>query len=178
MSTSIEDQERVFLHAMSLMRDGDNGSGEICKTLRLNGINDILGIFGLSKGEIEGLEYKEDRQTFKLNRGQLSMICVLSAYNTNHIRAGVPLKILGWLNITQEMFDDFHIIYNPADYFVPTSGSSATSSTTGISSSGTGKTIATDLVQELKRGIKRDPSLFMELKDFKQWDPWYIDTKA
>ena len=178
MSTSIEDQERVFLHAMSLMRDGDNGSGEICKTLRLNGINDILGIFGLSKGEIEGLEYKENRQTFKLNRGQLSMICVLSAYNTNHIRAGVPLKILEWLNITQEMFDDFRIIYNPADYFVPTSGSSATSSTTGISSSGTGKTIATDLVREFKRGIKRDPSLFMELKDFKQWDPWYIDTKA
>ena len=110
MSTSIEDQERVFLHAMSLMRDGDNGSGEICKTLRLNGINDILGIFGLSKGEIEGLEYKENRQTFKLNRGQLSMICILSAYNTNHIQAGVPLKVLEWLNVTQEIFDDFCIL--------------------------------------------------------------------
>ena len=168
---SIEDHEKVFLHAMSLMK-------EICKTLRMNGITNILGIFGLSKGEIEGLVYKENRQTHKLNRGQLSMICVLSAYNTNHIQAGVPLKILEWLNVTQEMFDDFRIIYNPADYFLPTSSLSATSSTTGISSSGTGKTIATDLVREFKRGIKCDPSLFMELKDFKQWDPWYIDTIA
>ena len=35
-----------------------------------------------------------------------------------------------------------------------------------------------DLVRDFKRGIKRDTTLFPILKDSKQWDPWYINTKA
>ena len=67
MLVSADDHEKVFIHAMTLMKDGDNSSGEICKTLKHNGITDIIGIFGMSKSKIEGLEYKENRQTFKLN---------------------------------------------------------------------------------------------------------------
>ena len=163
MSVSIEDYEKVFLHAMFLMKDGDNGSGEICKTLKRNGITDIIGIFGMSKSEIEGLEYKENKQTFKLNRGQLSMICILSAYNTNHIWAGVPLKVLEWLNVTQEMFDDFRIIYNPVEYFGPVTNLSNTPSVTGISLSSSGRTTAHDPVREFKCSIKCDPQQWRQL---------------
>ena len=132
---------------MTLMKDRDNGSGEICKTLKCNGITDIIGIFGMSKSKIEGLEYKENRQTFKLNQGQLGMICILSAYNTNHIQAGVPLKILEWLNVTQEMFDNFPIIYNPAEYFGPATNPSNTSSVTGTSLSNSGRTTVHDPIR-------------------------------
>ena len=170
MSVSAEDQDKVFLHAMALMRDGEDDSGEICKTLKRNGITNIIGIFVLKQIEIEGLDYKEKGNTFKLNRGQLSMICILSAYNTNHIRAGVPLKILDWLTVTHEMFDEFRILYNPAEYFiVPTT---TASSTTGTPSSNPGRTPPFDPIQDFKRCIKRDPSMFPVLKDSKQWDPW------
>ena len=36
----------------------------------------------------------------------------------------------------------------------------------------------TDLVSNFKKGIKRDPTLFESLKDQKQWDVWWINTKA
>ena len=106
------------------------------------------------------------------------MICILSAYNTKHVRAGVPLKVMDWLTVTHEMFDGFRIVYNPLDYFATVSNASTTSSTTTTSSSGAAKTTQFDPIRDFKRGIKRDPSLFPVLKDSKQWDPWYVDTKA
>ena len=33
-------------------------------------------------------------------------------------------------------------------------------------------------LRDFKRGIKRDPTLFPVLKDTKQWDAWYVETKA
>ena len=92
MSVQTTDEERIFLHTMDLMNDGADGSGEICKTLKLNGITDIIGFFALTKAEIETLEYKDGCQTNSLNQGQRSMICILSVYNTSHIRAGMALK--------------------------------------------------------------------------------------
>jgi len=35
-----------------------------------------------------------------------------------------------------------------------------------------------DLLSEFKKGIKRDASLFVVLKDLKQWDSWYCSTVA
>ena len=81
-----------------------------------------------------------------------------------------------WVHVTKDQFSEFRIIYNPADYLNP-STSSTTPSTSG-SRSGTGTPRTQDIVRDFKRGIKRDPSLFPVLKDAKQWDPWYIETKA
>ena len=184
MAVSKDDQEKVFLHVMGLMKDGNDGSGEICKTLRRNGIEDIMGIFALTKQEIEDLEYKESNKKFRLLKGQHSMLCIISSFSTKHIRGGAPLKIMDWLMVTLAEFDDFRIIYNPAEYFPPVPSIPGTS-TSGISPgvpSGAGVSSAAprghDLVRDFKRGIKRDTTLFPMLKDSKQWDPWYIDTKA
>ena len=43
---------------MDLMKDGANGSGEIYRIFKQNGITDIMGIFALTKDDIEDLEYK------------------------------------------------------------------------------------------------------------------------
>ena len=45
MVVSAENHEEVFLHAMGLMKDGADGSREIYKTLKINDISDIIGIF-------------------------------------------------------------------------------------------------------------------------------------
>ena len=142
-----------------------------------------MGIFALTKQEIEDLEYKENNKKFQLLKGQCSMLRIVSALNTKHIRGGTTLKIINWLMITLEVFDNFRIIY-PAEYFLPVPGTPSTS-TTGTSlgvPSGAGVPSAASkdhaLAQDFKRGIKHDTTLFPMLKDSKQWDPWYIDTKA
>ena len=75
------------------MKDGYNGSGEIYKTFKQNGIIDIMDIFALTKDEIEELEYKGEEENFQLNLGQSEQIHALIAFNTNQIRTDVPLKI-------------------------------------------------------------------------------------
>ena len=35
-----------------------------------------------------------------------------------------------------------------------------------------------DLLADFKKGIKRDASLFMVLKDPKEWDSWHCSTVA
>ena len=56
---SNKDQEKVFLHAMSLTKDSYNGSGEIYKTFKQNGIINIMDIFALTKYEIKDLIYEK-----------------------------------------------------------------------------------------------------------------------
>ena len=101
MVFSAENHEKSFLHTMGLTRYGSDGPGEIYKTLKRNGITDALGIFTLSKSEIKELKYKENKETFRIKIGEKNMLCVLSAYNTIYIRAGIPLTIIYWLKVTQ-----------------------------------------------------------------------------
>ena len=158
------------------MNDGDDGSGEICKTLRNNGLTEIEDIFALSNDQIDDLSYKENNKRFTLTLGQRNMLRILSAFNTNQIRSNKALEIKDWINITKDQFSQFRIIYNPADYLNPSTSNPAPS-TSGLGP-GMAASRIQDPVRDFKRGIKRDPSLFPILKDAKQWDPWYIDTKA
>ena len=59
---STEDKKKVFPHAMDLMNDGDDGSGEICKTLKKNSLTQIEDIFALSNNQIDDLSYKENNK--------------------------------------------------------------------------------------------------------------------
>ena len=102
MVVSNEDQAKVSLRAMDLMKDGIDGSGDISKTLKHNGIHDIMGIFTLTEDNIEHLEYNKGEGTSKLNIGQRNVMCIILSYNTCHIWTGVPLKIMEWIIITQE----------------------------------------------------------------------------
>ena len=175
-SISTEDKRKIFLHAMGLMNDGDDGSGEICKTLRKNGLTQIEDIFALSNDQIDDLSYKESNKKYGLTLGQRNMLSILYAFNNNHIHSNVPLEIKEWINITKDQFSQFRIIYNPADYLNPSTSNLAPSTSGSRPSTAASRT--QDPVRDFKRGIKRDPSLFPILKDAKQWDPWYIDTKA
>ena len=152
---------------MGLTKDGADGSGEIYKTLKINDISDIIGIFVLKWTKVEELKYKASSKTFSLSRGQKSMLCILSAYNKKNIRAGTPLKVMDWLKVTQDIFDDFRMEYIPEDYFSfePTPGSASTKPPSKL---GTASSNFHDPVHDFKRGIKRDPSLFPILKDTKQ----------
>ena len=115
MVVSAETHEEVFLHAMGLMKDDADGSGEIYKTLNINDISDIIGIFVLKWTKVEELKYKTRSKTFSLSRAHKSMLDILSTYNKTNIRAGTPLKVMDWLKIAQDIFDDFRMEYIPED---------------------------------------------------------------
>ena len=78
---------------------------------------------------------------------------------------------MDWLTVDQDEFNTCCLDYDENDYTPSTSASSVVSPLAQNA-----PTI--DLVREFKRGIKRDPTLFPELKDLKQWDSWCIETKA
>ena len=102
MIVSAEDHKKVSLHAMGLIKDGNYGSGEVYKTLKHNGISNIIGFFVSTKSEIEDLKYKVRNKAFLLNRGQCNMICALYTYNMmSYEREWIPLKVIDWLTVTQ-----------------------------------------------------------------------------
>ena len=110
-----KEQEKVFLHAMHLMGDKSNRSGEIYKILKQNGINNVTGIFTLTKNEIIELTYSGKEESFQLNLGQCIKIETFIAFNINQIRAGQPLKEHEWINVTCEQFGEFQLfehLYN------------------------------------------------------------------
>ena len=104
-------------------------------------------------------------------------MCILSAYNAKNIHAETPLKVKDWLTITQDIFDNFRMIYKPDDYFA-----SETSPVTVLakipSKPGTASLNFNAPVRDFKCWISSDPSLFPFLKDAKRWYPWFIDTKS
>ena len=80
-------------------------------------------------------------------------------------------KAIDWLAVDQDEFNTFRLDYDENDYTPSTSASP-------VASLSAKSAPTVDPVREFKRGIKRDPTLFPELKDLKQWDAWCIETKA
>ena len=74
-----------------------------------------------------------------------------------------------WLALTEEQFIDYRMSEH---YISMNNGWSASSST----STSTTLTTARDPVSEFRRGIKRDPNLFLTLRDDKHWDSWRRST--
>jgi hypothetical protein len=80
-----------------------------------------------------------------------------------------------WTLITKEIFDDFWLV--PDYQTSPYQPSQTTSSTSTINATPT-FVRPNDPIDEFKKGIKRDSSLFAVYKDEKQWDNWQQSTIA
>ena len=78
---------------------------------------------------------------------------------------------MDWLTVDQDEFNTFCLDYDENYYTLSTSA-------TSVASPLAWNAPTIDLVREFECDIKRDPTLFPELKDLKQWDSWCIETKA
>ena len=80
-----------------------------------------------------------------------------------------------WINVKTDQFIDFRVSYQEIDYNI-----SVLPSTTFSPVHPEKPTIISkyDPLQQFTRNIKKGIKAFSKLKDSKQWDFWYLTTKA
>ena len=144
--------------------------GPLAKTLTRANIEDIGDLLALSLPERDVLVFPLDDGTEKLiSIGHKNMLQALKIF-TNFCQAnGNPIE--DWTTVTKKDFNDFR---------TSQAGLAATAKMDTLSSPTPAPPPPKqkDLLAEFKKGIKRDASLFMVLKDLKQWDSWHCSTVA
>jgi small nuclear ribonucleoprotein (snRNP)-like protein len=157
----------AFVHIM------DNVLGRpILKTaLEAEGIQDIYALLTIDEGLIDGLVYSDEEgtTTTPLPRGDKNLIRVFLGYCQYRSAIGDPIH--DWTLVTEEGFNEFRL--NPAaiqaGIALPTGIINNVPGGSGTPSSASKPSLA----DSFRRGIKRDPSLFPELKDERHNDAWH-----
>ena len=137
-------------------------------------IKDILDLMSMTDDQINDLRYEgyyEGEEEKKVHLILVDMhsrnrIRILKDYIQHEFSKGTPIESKDWFNLSSQGFDDYRInrlILGPTIVAPP-------------KNLVTGK--PRDFLSEFQKGIKRDPNLFMTLKDEKQWDNFKRSTKA
>src|SRR5687768_13125259 len=155
--------------AMTYMLDtvlGLEPDSEVHKAMTLNQILSPRNLRGLDKSDNEQLEYPTATAGVndKLSKGMIGLQKCFKEYVAHKAAIGQPIKDPDWVTISQEEYDDYRC---------------APASTLALP-----QPMATprpaqpppDLVQDFRRGIKRDINLFMTFKDDAAWDNWNRST--
>ena len=166
-----EEHKSVMEHALHLVGDPADGTGIIEKMFKANGIQNIFDIVNLQRSVVSTFTYKESNKKIELPKGHQTLLVILAHFNKFKRKDGASFKAIDWLAVDQDEFNTFRLDYDENDYTPSTSASP-------VASLSAKSAPTVDPVREFKRGIKRDPTLFPELKDLKQWDAWCIETKA
>ena len=166
-----EEHKQVIDHVMSLINQPSDGSGEISKTLDANNVETIIDLVNL-RPRVDSLFYKVGNKKVDLTEGHKNLLIIVSHYNMAQSKNGASFRVLDWLKVDQDEFDEFLLDYDANDY-LPSVGATA-----GGTTPATKSIPIPDPLRDFNRGIKRDALLFPELKDNKQWDSWYIQMKA
>jgi len=161
------DGKVMLEHAVTVLKQAKDGP--LAKALAHANIEDIVDLLALSPPERDALVFPLADGTEKpLSLGHKSMLRALKIF-TNFCQAdGNPIE--DWTVVTKKDFDNFR------------------TSQTGLATTEKMDALSLptpaphpkqkDLLSEFKKGIKRDASLFVVLKDLKQWDSWHCSTVA
>ncbi len=145
--------------------------GQLAKALDQGGIQEIMDVLTLSQPARDVLAYQEDDDSVKaLSIGHKGMLRVLKIF-ANFCQTS-SASIDDWTAVTKKNFDDFRC---SEVCMIATKKSDALSS---LASAFAPVAKQKDVLSDFKKGIKRDASLFMVLKDPKEWDSWHCSTVA
>jgi len=179
LSAPIADESDVFKHVLTnvLKQPSDSPLARALDEASINEINDLLTLDHHSRNV---LTYKHLDDTNKpLPIGHKNLIRVLKIFADFCQDSGRPIE--DWTTVTKKDFDDFRTsraglalsekndtfsISTPNPVIVPSPSPSPPAPK------------QKDLLSKFKKGIKRDASLFVILKDLKQWDSWHRSTVA
>jgi len=174
ISASIPTESNIFVHVLTnvLKQPSD---GPLARALDEAGINEINDLLTLDHHSRNALTYKRDDETTKpLPIGHKNLIRVLKIFADFCQDSGMPIE--DWTTVTKKDFDDFRTsraglaLSEKSDVF---SISAPNPVIVASPSPSPPAPKQKDLLSEFKKGIKRDASLFMVLKDLKQWDSWH-----
>ena len=153
---------------VNLFEQSDDGP--IAKAIKchLGNRATIVDVLAMTNDDIDNLTHLDDKNKLvPLILGHRGLLRALICYNLFRDAEGDSIGNK-WSQVTQGQFDDFRISgdYDPNDIRGGSKSSKASAKLTSTSA------FAHDPTYNFKRGIKRDPSLFSQLKDEKQWDAW------
>jgi hypothetical protein len=167
-------QKRAALqYIIQTVLDQDADSN-IAKAFLHNDIQSPHNIMLLSNDNIPQLDYpsKED-QLITLKKGNIGLIRAFRAFVLHRTVIGSSIEDLDWITNMQDKFDRFQISPNN-----PTMGSTATPAYTPQLAQAPSAPYTFDPVAEFCKGIKREISHFIPLKDELAWDNWNQATIA
>ncbi len=177
LSATIPNESDIFIHVLTnvLKQPSD---GPLARDLNEAGINEINNLLTLDHHSRNALTYKWDDGTIKpLPIGYKNLLRVLKIFADYCQNTGMPIE--DWTTVTKRDFVDFRTSHAglalseksnafsnsaPTPVIVPTPSPPAPKQK--------------DLLSKFKKGIKWDASLFVVLKDLKQWDSWHCLTVA
>jgi len=168
-SSSPPPNDKVMLEHVVTVILKQAKDGPIAKALAAAALEEINNVLLLNQPSRESLTYQLADGTEKtLPIGYRNLLRALKIYADYCQAEGDPVD--DWTSITKKDFDDFRCIQvcMAATERIDTLFSLAMTSAPKQK----------DLLAEFKKGIKRDASLFVVLKDPKQWDSWHWSTLA
>jgi len=177
VSAAIPTESNIFVHVLTnvLKQPSD---GPLAWALNKAGINEINDLLTLDQHSRNALTYEWDDGTVKpLPIGYKNLLRVLKIFADYCQDQGMPIE--DWTTVTKRDFDKFRTsraglaLSEKSDTF---SNSAHTPVIAPTPSTPAPK--QKDLLSEFKKGIKWDASLFVVLKDLKQWDSWHRSTVA
>ena len=152
----------------------------LLKCFNDKGISSVTDIINMSSNDIDNLEYKLlDGTVCPVPVHLRNLVRILQSWNYKLIDIH-KIRRIDWLNlnmINQDAFDEYRVSeYNPnQDPRVVTPSTSST--TTPTSSPSVPQVMSrTNLISDFMKGIKRDKSHYVVLKDEKLWHDWRRKT--
>ena len=145
----------------------------ILKTaLESEGIQDICALLTLDEETIDALLHSDEEGTTSvpLSRGDRNLIKVFLGYYRYRAATGNPIE--DWLSVEVEDFNEFRLNPDFIRVGIPVPTGSGTLPGSGVTPSAAGAPKYSP-AESFRRGIKRDPSLFPELKDERHNDAWH-----
>ena len=152
-----------YLHVIANLEPDD----PICKSLELYGVRSLPDLLDLDRDEMRALEYvNASNNRTPLHHGGQGRVQVMQAY-FRYLREE---EIEDIMSLTHEDFNDYRMDIYDANA-LPT-----------VSPTRTKRPfvppVAHQPAEEFKRGIKRDKTHYISLKENKQWDDWRRSTLA
>jgi hypothetical protein len=158
--------DHLVLNVLEQSPDGD-----LKKALDFGAHTDYLSLIGMSELDIRDLYYVENEAETHVLPGIKALVRVLQKYITYRAATGNPIgdTLEAWKNVTADDFNNFRA----SKEFLTT----INSPTTAPSLTPAPRKPVTPL-ELFKKGIKRDPTYFPELRDGKYFDDWRRKTES
>ncbi len=167
METRSRSHRAAYDHIIKVLLECDDDS-PITKSLKREGIEDYASLVSLKVDRIEGLGYNGGKGIVPLREGERGLLRAIIYYRMYQQDAGNKMSPVDWTGIDREQLDDFRISRDYDDY-------NNAGPTTPRKPPPPPVVKAKRPVDEFRKSIKRDSSVYTVLKDQKQWDKWHLN---
>ena len=169
MPMTRQQKHDALKHLFTVVFDQDEDS-ILFKIAKDNAITSPHDLIALPKVDLELLDYRDDTgERCTITRGHAGLLKAFCAYFKHRRENGNPITDTTWTTLTTEEFDEFRV----GDFYAYRT---ATIPYQGAGSGGIGGIPVP--VREFRRGIRRDITQFIALKDDGAWDNWHRSLVA